>query len=68
MVMNKLNRCPRCGGNMFLERDLDSLYAECLQCSCRCEITRPADSMSSGIDVERVPVLEEEIKVLSPLA
>ena len=26
-------RCPRCGGNIFLDRDYDGWYMECLQCS-----------------------------------
>ena len=33
MVMVKLGRCPRCGGNMFLDTDPDGWYEECLQCS-----------------------------------
>jgi len=68
MGMRKFSRCPRCGGNMFLERDLDSLYEECLQCSCRREvmkITRRVSSHLAGIEAE--PVREEKVKVLSPL-
>ena len=26
-------RCPRCGGNLFLNNDHDDWYTECLQCS-----------------------------------
>jgi ribosomal protein S27AE len=26
-------RCPRCGGNIFLDKDYDGWYMECLQCS-----------------------------------
>jgi len=26
-------RCPRCGGNIFLYRDLHGWYEQCLQCS-----------------------------------
>jgi len=29
----KLKACPRCGGDMFLNKDLDGWYEECLQCS-----------------------------------
>jgi len=28
-----LRRCPRCGGNIFLDKDYDGWYLECLQCS-----------------------------------
>jgi len=26
-------RCPKCGGNIFLHRDLYGWYEQCLQCS-----------------------------------
>jgi len=26
-------RCPKCGGNIFLDRDLYGWYEQCLQCS-----------------------------------
>jgi predicted nucleic acid-binding Zn-ribbon protein len=28
----KFKGCKRCGGNLFLERDSDGIYATCLQC------------------------------------
>ncbi len=34
----KSKACPRCGGDMFVDRDLDSWYEQCLQCSCRMEL------------------------------
>ena len=26
-------RCPRCGGNIFLDNDSDGWYEQCLQCA-----------------------------------
>jgi hypothetical protein len=26
-------RCPRCGGNLYIDRDFHGWYEECLQCS-----------------------------------
>ncbi len=26
-------RCPKCGGNLYLEKDLYGWYEECLQCA-----------------------------------
>ena len=26
-------RCPKCGGNMFLNNDYNGWYEQCLQCS-----------------------------------
>ena len=28
----KYKGCPRCQGNLFLERDSEGVYATCLQC------------------------------------
>jgi hypothetical protein len=33
-----LKRCPRCHGNIFIDRDHDGWYMECLQCSYRRDI------------------------------
>jgi len=33
--MGKLNtagRCPKCGGNLYLEKDYNGWYEQCLQC------------------------------------
>jgi len=38
MAMWKFKGCPRCRGDMFLERDQDMWYEECLQCSYRHEL------------------------------
>ena len=33
MGMWTFNKCPRCHGNMFLEKDEFGWYEQCLQCS-----------------------------------
>ena len=38
MVMWKLKGCPRCGGDIFIDRDLDGWHEQCLQCSYQCEL------------------------------
>ena len=38
MVNWRMKSCPRCGGDMFLEKDLDFWYTQCLQCSYRVEL------------------------------
>ena len=38
MVRWRLKSCPRCGGDLFIERDLDGWYEQCLQCSYRVEM------------------------------
>ncbi len=43
MVMWKFKGCPRCGGDVFIDRDLDNWYEQCLQCSYRCDLKRLAE-------------------------
>jgi len=38
MVVWKLKGCPRCGGDVFIDREFDVWYAQCLQCSHRREV------------------------------
>ncbi|MBA7631145.1 hypothetical protein ES703_38672 [subsurface metagenome] len=38
MVRWKVRSCPRCGGDMFVDRDLDFWYEQCLQCSYKVEL------------------------------
>ncbi len=35
MVMWKFKKCPRCGGDLFMDSDMDGWYEQCLQCSYR---------------------------------
>jgi hypothetical protein len=48
MKVRRPGRCPRCGGNLFLDRDWSGWYEECLQCS-------------SSRKVEKVDVHEKEM-------
>jgi len=38
MVSWKLKSCPRCGGDIFIDRDLDGWHEQCLQCSYRADL------------------------------
>ena len=50
---------------MFLDRDLDSWYAQCLQCSCRCDL-RNATSLRDGpAQLEKEPVPGEEPRIVT---
>lgn len=40
MVNWKPKSCPRCGGDMFIDSDMDVWYEQCLQCSHRFELRR----------------------------
>ena len=34
----RLRNCPRCGGDMFIDKDLYGWFEKCLQCGYRCEL------------------------------
>ena len=34
----KLRSCPRCGGDIYFEKDFDVWYETCLQCGYHCEL------------------------------
>jgi hypothetical protein len=34
----RLRSCPRCGGDMFIDRDWYGWYEKCLQCSYCCDL------------------------------
>ncbi|MDD5288950.1 MAG: hypothetical protein PHY28_07585 [Dehalococcoidales bacterium] len=38
MLHWKLKACTRCGGDLFIDRDMDGWFAQCLQCSLRREL------------------------------
>ncbi len=38
MLHWKLKNCSRCGGDLFVDRDLDGWFEQCLQCSYRREL------------------------------
>ena len=38
MVMWKTKSCPRCGGDTFIDNDMDGWYEQCLQCGYRSEL------------------------------
>ncbi len=38
MTSWKVRSCTRCGGDVFIEKDLEGWYEQCLQCSHRHEL------------------------------
>jgi hypothetical protein len=43
MAVWKLRRCARCGGDIFVDRDMDGWYEQCFQCSYRNELRSTAE-------------------------
>jgi hypothetical protein len=57
MVMWKLKTCPRCQGDLFLDKDVDGWYEQCLQCGYRRQMRPIAepDRKQPAPEAERLP-------------
>jgi hypothetical protein len=53
MVMWELKKCPRCGGDMFIDRDIYGWYEKCLQCSCCCELRGLDEIQQSAVQKDK---------------
>ena len=40
MVRWRLKSCPRCGSDMYIDKDFDNWYEQCLMCSYRIDLQR----------------------------
>lgn len=38
MVLWRFKSCPRCGGDTFIDRELNRWYEHCLQCGYMCDL------------------------------
>jgi hypothetical protein len=56
MAMWKLKKCPRCGGNMFMDRDIYGWYEKCLQCGYCCELRSLDETQQSSVRKDKRPV------------
>ena len=45
----KIHGCPRCGGSLFVDRDMEVWYEQCINCSYRNEL-------KVSVDVAKKPV------------
>ena len=58
MGMWKVKSCPRCGGDLFIDRDLDSWYAQCLMCAYRNELREISGLKKSHAKTDSKPALD----------
>ena len=49
MVSWKLKSCPRCGSDMYIEKDFENVYQQCLMCSYKIELARVPVKQPVGI-------------------
>ena len=53
MVMWKTKSCPRCGGDTFIDSDMDGWYEQCLQCSHRLELRNLVETKEPVLTTRR---------------
>ena len=51
----KIRGCPRCGGDIFIDRDLNGWHEQCLQCSYRHELKDLAEFEEPSAKTEKEP-------------
>ena len=51
----KFKGCPRCQGDIFIDRDLDGWHEQCLQCSYRHELKNLAEFEEATAHKEKEP-------------
>ena len=61
MVMWKLKSCPRCGGDIFIAKDIDGWYEQCLQCSHRRELKNLAEFEKQSTPAKEMPAEEQTV-------
>ena len=61
MTMWKLKACPRCQGDLFVGRDPDGWFEQCLQCGYRKEMRPVAEVKQQHPEIKRpAPAPEAE--------
>ena len=53
----KSRRCPKCGGNMYIDRDVHGWYEQCLQCSFIHDLETVYERKKAAASIRRVKLL-----------
>ncbi len=56
--------CPKCGGDVYLDRDRDGNFAQCIQCSRSVDVTSSGDTEGNSTARGQAP----NASPISPLA
>jgi DNA-directed RNA polymerase subunit M/transcription elongation factor TFIIS len=60
VVRWRLKSCPRCGGDILIDKDLDNWYEQCLQCSYRKEL-KPVREYKEPVSANEAPSNEDPV-------
>jgi hypothetical protein len=56
MAMLRLKSCPRCRGDIIVDRDFDGWYEQCLQCGYQHYLESLAEAKPPAKKDQKVPV------------
>jgi hypothetical protein len=48
--IQRLTVCPRCGGNLVVDKDIDGYYKRCIQCSCNIPFQVPEAAKAAPVE------------------
>jgi len=48
----KINGCPRCGGSLFVEKEIDGWYEQCINCAYRNDLKDLAKLTEKLVEVD----------------
>ena len=54
----KISGCPRCGGSLFADRDMDGWYEQCINCSYRNELKASLKSTEKLVTKKNLPSMQ----------
>lgn len=53
MAVWKLKSCPRCGGDLFIQRETDGWYEECLLCGYQRDVSDLVTTVAGHVREKR---------------
>lgn len=45
----RLKACPRCAGDVYIAKDIDGWFEQCLQCGCRHQLKEISHYQAPGV-------------------
>jgi hypothetical protein len=60
--MWRLKGCPKCKGDIFLEKDIDGWYERCLQCGYNQDLETIVEVKAKGVSSQAYSYYKPEIR------
>lgn len=60
MVTRKLQKCPKCNGNVYVDRDEYGWFVECIFCGYMRDLVRLAVKKRNNVENKRIEASNED--------